>query len=290
MGFNSRQDYYKAEKRAKKKKKEDDKVVELVKEVRTSSKMPRMGTRKLYTDLVPLLENEGIKMGRDKVHQVLKDHDLLIKPKKKYRTTTDSNHRFRMHKNRVKPLLDNDLLNRPEQAFVCDITYIKIGDQYAYLFLITDAYSKKIMGWSINFTMKVKDAKKAVKMAAKNRIYSGIVIHHSDRGIQYCTPSYIQYIIKNQMQPSMTEKDHVYENSIAERVNGILKSEFGIGYGFSSLKEARAIIEESIDIYNQKRRHYSLGLATPNFIHDNPGIKMKSWRSKNSMKNLEQLP
>lgn len=278
LGFTNRQCFYKAKRREEKQKKVGLAVVKLVQKVRQG--MERTGTRKLYPDLVPLLKEAGIKMGRDKVHAVLKEHDQLIKPSKNYKVTTDSRHQFRKHKNELQPLLDNDLLVKPEQVFVCDITYIRIGKHFAYLFLITDAYSRKIMGWTINFTMKVKDAKKAVKMACKNRIYKYEVIHHSDRGIQYCTPSYINYIKSKGMLPSMTQDDHVYENSIAERVNGILKTEFGLAKGFATLKEARNVILQAIQIYNGKRRHYSLELLTPNFVHQHGGIKMKRWGKK----------
>ena len=149
------------------------------------------------------------------------------------------------------------------------------------MFLVTDAYSKKIMGWSINYTMKVKDGMKAILMAHKNRRFKTNLIHHSDRGIQYCTPSYIQYIQNKGMTPSMTEDQHVYENAIAERVNGILKTEFDIGTRFNSLKEARQVIHETIFIYNNLRRHFSLHLLTPNFVHFNPGIKIKSYSKNN---------
>ena len=141
------------------------------------------------------------------------------------------------------------------------------------------------MGWTINYTMKVKDAKKAILMAHRNRRFKNELFHHSDRGIQYCTPSYIKYIEKKGMTPSMTEDLHVYENAVAERVNGILKDEFDINCGFDSLKEARAVIAQSIHIYNNKRRHYSLHKLTPNFVHFNPGIKIKTYKS--SSKNLE---
>ena len=130
------------------------------------------------------------------------------------------------------------------------------------MFLVTDAYSKKIMGWTINYTMKAKDGMKAIKMAHRNRRFKTKVIHHSDRGIQYCTPSYINYCRKKEMIPSMTEDLHVYENAVAERINGILKGEFGIGLGFNSLKEARAIIHNSVFKYNNKRRHFSLHLLS----------------------------
>ena len=125
----------------------------------------RVGTSKLYDDIKPFLENENIKMGRDKVHNCLKKNNLIVRPKKKYKTTTDSKHMFRRYKNRIKELE----INRPEQVFVNDITYIKIRNKYAYLFLVTDAYSKKIMGWTINYTMKVKDGIKAILMAHRNR-------------------------------------------------------------------------------------------------------------------------
>lgn len=247
--------------------------------------MPRTGTAKLYLDIKPELEKIGLKYGRDKVHKILKDNDMIIKPMKKYKVTTDSKHFFRKHKN----LLKNMELVKPEQVFVNDITYIRIKEQFAYLFLVTDAYSKKIMGWTINYTMKVKDGKKAILMAHKNRIYKEDLIHHSDRGIQYCTPSYIKYIKGKGMIPSMTEDAHVYENAIAERINGILKSEFGIDSGFSSLKEARAVIEKSIFIYNNQRRHMSLHNLTPNFVHLNPGIKIRTWKSKRKYNPINQL-
>ena len=243
-----------------------DKVIELVHEIRRNK--PRTGTRKLYKELKPKLEENNINIGRDKVHKILKHNDLLINPSKKYSVTTDSKHHFRKHKNQIKNLD----INKPELVFVCDITYIRVGNQFAYLFLITDLFSRKIMGWTINFTMKVKDAKKAVRMAHKNRSYKGDLFHHSDRGIQYCTPSYIEYIQKLGMKPSMTDDNHVYENAVAERVNGILKHEFGIKHNFNSLKQARSEIKFAIDTYNNERLHYSIGLNTPNVVHLNPNI------------------
>jgi len=278
LGYDSRQPYYNALKRERKIGLEKELVFELTKGVRRI--MPRTGTHKVYLDIKDDIEKSGYKIGRDKVHKYLKDKDLLIKPKKKYKVTTDSKHFFRKHKNLIKSLE----INRPEQVFVNDITYIKIKNKYAYLFLVTDAYSKKIMGWTINYTMKVKDGKKAILMAHKNRRFKTGVYHHSDRGIQYCTPSYIKYIEKKGMIPSMTEEAHVYENAVAERINGILKSEFSIDIGFNSLKEARKIIERSIYVYNNFRRHISLHNLTPNFVHFNPGIKIRTWKSKKHTK------
>lgn len=254
-----------------KKSREDEKtILKLVNRERWIQN--RVGSKKLYLDIKPDLNNLGLKYGRDKVHAVIKKNDMHIKPRKNYRKTTNSHHRFRMFKNEIINLN----ISKPEQVFVNDITYIKVKNTFAYLFLTTDAYSKKIMGYSINYTMKVKDGLKAIKMAHKNRKFKNPVYHHSDRGIQYCTPSYIQFIKNKNMIPSMTENDHVYENSIAERLNGILKQEYGIDLGFASLKHARSIIDKSISIYNNKRRHMSIGFLTPNFVHCNPNIDFKN--------------
>ena len=273
LGFKSRKAYYDAKKKVQKLANDIAIVCMLASQIRTE--LPRTGTLKLYPDLKPLLQQHNVKAGRDKVHQYLKTKDLIIKPRKNYVSTTDSKHHFRKHKNLIKDLV----ISKPEQVFVCDITYIRVKNKFAYLFLVTDAYSKKIMGWTINYTMKAKDGMKAIKMVHSNRRFKDKVIHHSDRGIQYCTPSYINYCKKKNMTPSMTEDLHVYENAVAERINGILKGEFGIGLGFNSLKEARAVIANSIFKYNNKRRHFSLHLLTPNFVHFNPGIKIKTYKS-----------
>lgn len=274
LGFNSRQTFYKQVKKNNLYKDNEKKIIQLSNQLRIDK--PCTGTKKLYLDMIPFLIKKNIKMGRDKVHKVLKDNDLIIKKMKNYKTTTNSKHYFRKYKNLIKNLD----IQWPEKVFVTDITYIKVNNKFAYLFIVTDAYSKKIMGWTINYTMKVNDAKKAISMANKNRRFKNELIHHSDRGIQYCSPSYTKYIISLGMNPSMTEEAHVYENAIAERINGILKSEFGIGLGFNNLKEARAVIQKSIHTYNNTRRHMSLQYLTPNFVHLNPGIKCKKWKSK----------
>lgn len=271
LGFKSRRPYYARKAKAYSQTFVKEKVLQLVKDIRLLQ--PRIGSKKLYLDIKQNLDNLGIKMGRDKLHELLKEENLTIKPKKKFKHTTNSKHWFYKYKNMIKHLD----INRPEQVFVNDITYVKVNNKWAYLFLTTDAYSKKIMGWNIDFSMKVDDGIKAIKMADKNRTYSGNVFHHSDRGIQYCSPRYIQYIQKKNFIPSMTEDLHVYENAIAERINGILKQEFNIDCGFHSLSEARKAIKHAIFIYNNIRRHNSLHNLTPNFVHLNPGIKIKTW-------------
>jgi putative transposase len=272
LGYKSRNAYYNQLKSNVKNLAIEQFVIEQVKEKRREQS--RVGTRKIYLDIKQNLEKNGIKIGRDKLFKILKDNDLLIKPKKKYTKTTDSYHHFYKHKNTIK----NMTIDCPEKVWVADITYIKIKNETAYLFLITDAYSRKIVGWNLDTNMRVSDGIKALKMAVKNREYDGQLYHHSDRGIQYCNPRYIEQLKKHNIIPSMTDKDHVYQNSLAERVNGILKQEFDIDIGFDSLKEARFVIKYVIDIYNNKRRHTSLHYLTPNFVHLNPILNhSKKW-------------
>jgi putative transposase len=202
-------------------------VITLVKSKRTV--MPKIGTRKLYY----LLEDElkELKVGRDKLFKILKANGLLIKPKKKYHITTNSHHRFRKHKNQIKEME----FIRPEQVWVSDITYIGNRKNPSYLALITDAYSKKIMGYNVSDSLNVKGSLFALEMALKNRVYKNDpIIHHSDRGLQYCSNEYQQILDKNDIRPSMTEQYDPYENAIAERINGVLKQEFAVDKYVSS--------------------------------------------------------
>ena len=194
-------------------------MIELVKQQRLL--MPKIGTRKLYY----LLENELrlLKVGRDKLFKILKANQLLIKPKRKYHITTNSHHRFRKHKNQIKELE----FTRPEQTWVSDITYIGNRKNPSYLALITDAYSKKIVGYNVSDSLNVRGSLSALEMALKNRKYRNEpMIHHSDRGLQYCSNEYQKILVKNDILLSMTEQDDPYENAIAEKINGILKNEF----------------------------------------------------------------
>jgi len=273
LGYSSRQVYYKQKRQLKETEAEESKVLELVKTARLE--MRRLGVRKVYLDIEEKLIAAGIKCGRDKLYSILRKHDMLIKPKKNYTKTTDSYHRYHKYKNEIKSLK----IKEPEQVWVSDITYLRVGEQNVYLFLVTDAYSRKIMGWHLGYKMRVKDGLKALRMAMRNKVYEGKLIHHSDRGIQYCSTAYINYLERHDIQPSMTEDQHVYENSIAERVNGILKQEFDLDMRFMSITEARRVVKRSIKVYNEKRRHYSLHLVPPSFIHAHPIIEMKRWKS-----------
>ena len=249
------------------------KVIELVKQQRLL--MPKIGTRKLYYLLKE--ELKILKVGRDKLFKILKANQLLIKPKKKYHITTDSHHRFRKHKNQIKTV---DFV-RPEQVWVSDITYIGNRKNPSYLALITDAYSKKIMGYNVSDSLNVKGSLLALEMALKNRKYRNEpIIHHSDRGLQYCSNEYQKILTKNDILPSMTEQYDPYENAIAERINGILKQEFDIDKYDTSLEIKRKLVHNSIEIYNNYRPHLSNYMLTPNQMHQQKSIKRKSYKNK----------
>ena len=258
-----RQVYYKRINAEKAKVNLAEKVIYLVNEIRI--KMPRIGTRKLYhllkTELVKL------KVGRDKLFDILRANHLLIKPKRQYHVTTNSHHRFKKHKNLIK----NMEINRPEQVFVSDITYLGNRANPIYLALVTDAYSKKIMGFDVSDSLNAKGAINALNMAIKNRKYvqgqSQTLVHHSDRGLQYCSNEYQEILDKHHIECSMTEKYDPYQNAIAERINGILKQEFIGELKINDLEMMKEFIANSIDIYNTYRPHFSNYYLTPEQMH-----------------------
>ncbi len=191
--------------------------------------MPRLGTRKLYH---LLKEEDSSHVGRDKLFSILRQEGLLINRKRKYKVTTNSKHWLRKYPNLIRGVE----LKRPEQLWVADITYIDTLDGNIYLHLITDAYSKKIMGYELCDNMETASTLKALKMALGKRKYkSSELIHHSDRGLQYCSKLYIDCLKDNGINISMDEKGNPYENAIAERVNGILKDEFGLYVKFENI-------------------------------------------------------
>ena len=249
-------------------------VINLVRELRI--RMPRLGTRKLYYLLEDMLKK--LKVGRDKLFRILKTNHLLITPKKSYQITTDSHHRFRKHKN----IVCNLKISKPEQVWVSDITYVGKRENPSYLALITDAYSKKIVGFNVSNSLSVQSSLLALDMALKKRVYKEQpLIHHSDRGLQYCSNDYQDLLDKNGIKASMTEKYDPYENAVAERINGILKQEFNIAKHQVNLRIKKQIIRESIQIYNQERPHLSNHMLTPNQMHKQSKIEMKTYKSKN---------
>jgi transposase InsO family protein len=173
-------------------------------------------------------------------------------------------------------------ISHSEQVFVSDITYIKTDDGHAYLALVTDAYSKKLMGWALDDNMRATLVVQALDMAIKNLEFKPeSIIHHSDRGIQYCCPEFTDFAEKNNFKLSTTQQYDPYENAVAERINGILKYEFGLKKTIKNLDIARQIIKQATLIYNQQRIHWSLGLETPDYIHKKyNSIKYKSYKKK----------
>lgn len=277
----SRQAYYKRMHSAKATDQENAVVIKLVNEQRREQS--RLGTRKIYRTIKPELNNMQIKIGRDKFFTLMRDNGMLIKRRKNFHKTTNSNHRFRKHPNLIK----GKVFSKPEQVWVSDITYIKSSEGHFYLSLVTDLYSKKIMGFNLSDNMKTENALAALKMAIGNRVFNGReLIHHSDRGFQYCSDDYTNTLIKNNIQISMTQSYDPYENAVAERVNGILKDEYGIGDGFINQAQAHREIKRAIDLYNCKRPHLTCEYLTPEKAHLVGKYKLRSWSRLSTNKHI----
>lgn len=225
--------------------------------------MPRLGTRKLYYLMKPALMESGVKLGRDGLFDYLRDENLLVKPRRRYTRTTFSKHWMRKHPNLVKDMV----ADHPETVFVSDITYLESDEGVHYLSLVTDACSRKIMGYEISRDMKAGDVVKALKMALAARQTRIPLIHHSDRGVQYCSGEYQQILVSHGISPSMTDGYDCYQNALAERVNGILKQEF-LYYRCKSFDELKSLVKQSVNIYNHLRPHLSLGMKTPEEVHE----------------------
>lgn len=268
-----RQVYYRAKRSKLLREEKASVVVELVKQVRI--RMPRLGGKKVYHLLKKKLQ--VLKIGRDKLFKILRANNLLIKPKKQYHITTNSFHRFKKHKNKVEELV----INRPEQVIVSDITYLGNRKNPMYLALITDAYSKKVLGYNLSDSLNTEGALEALDMAINNRMYNNEpLIHHSDRGVQYCSDLYQKKLIGNKIECSMTEKYDPYQNAIAERINGIIKQEFIGDIEVGSLELMQLLIDESIKIYNSERPHLSCALMTPDWMHQQRKLKRKTYKMK----------
>jgi transposase InsO family protein len=274
-----RQVYYRRKQSVKRRKSRAVKVIELVEAIRLQ--MPRIGVRKLHF----LLQRElnQLKVGRDMLFRIMKANHMLIIPKRRYHITTNSHHRFRKHKN----LIENVVPEKPEQIWVSDNTYVGNRQNPMYLALVTDVYSKQIMGYNLSNSLDTSGSLRALKMAHKNRVYKeNVIIHHSDRGLQYCSNEYQNQLKKTKIICSMTESYDPYANAIAERVNGILKAEF-IGYSNNTdLKTMGKLVEESVDIYNAFRPHFSCFYKTPKQMHKQNKIKIKTYKNKYPSKDV----
>lgn len=260
----SRSGYYKSLHVIEKEVKNYDLVIDQVHQIREEH--PKIGGRKLLVKLAPFLKENDIKIGRDAFFNLLRNNDLLVKSERKIKTTY-SLHKYKKYPNIIK----NVECNRPEQIWVADITYWLIEDKFVYITLITDAYSHKIVGYHISKSMKASDIINALEMALrsiknKNEVN---IIHHSDRGIQFCSIIYTKKLLDHGIRISMTEKSDPRENAIAERINGIIKIEYLNNYRVKTFKDGKALLERSVNLYNDKRIHQSINYLTPSYVHDN---------------------
>lgn len=265
----SRQAVYQSDVRLKERVATRDKVVKLVLNERRI--LPRSGTRKLHYLLKDDFVADGIKMGRDSLFDTLRQYGLLIKPERSYTKTTNSKHWMHKHPNLLKDMC----ITRAEQVYVSDITYVKSHQRTHYLSLVTDAYSRRIMGYHLSDDLSAESVVRALIMAIKNRITDLPLIHHSDRGLQYCSEVYQKVLDHNHIKPSMTDGYDCYQNALAERVNGILKQEF-LFCKCNNKQQLNELIKQSVEIYNNKRPHAALHMKTPNLIHKNSGVSNNS--------------
>lgn len=225
--------------------------------------MPRLGTRKLYYLLKAEFETLGIKVGRDALFDYLRAEQLLIRPRRNYTRTTDSKHWLKKHPN----LLQGVQPCRAEEVFVADITYVKSAERTHYLALITDAFSRRIMGYQLSDDLSAENTVRALRMALRERYSTAALIHHSDRGLQYASAVYQNELARASVKPSMTDGYDCYQNALAERVNGILKQEF-LWLKCRTGDELKQLVKESVEIYNNERPHLSLKMQTPNAVHE----------------------
>jgi len=249
-------------------------ILDLVLGIR--EEQPLIGVRKLHYMLVQPFADHHIKMGRDKLFTLLKRHNLLQKRKNNGAITTYSYHRFKKYKN----LLSDLVVVRAENLWVCDITYIRLSSGFCYLSLITDGYSRKIVGYHLGKTLSTGDCLVALKMAISSRqSLDRKLVHHSDRGIQYCSDHYVNTLVEHHITISMTQSGDPRENAIAERVNGILKHEFLLHQTFATYEQALVSIHKAIDTYNYRRPHASCDYLTPSMAHRAQGMLKKRWKS-----------
>ena len=252
----SRQNYYERTRVEEIRCSEEKELLKKVQVIRR--RQPRVGGVKLYKMLKQ-------RIGRDRLFELLRENELLIRKKKSYKRTTNSRHRFKKYSNLIK---DKEPQG-PEEQFVSDITYLNTWEGYCYLSLITDRYSRKIVGHELSRSLCIEGSLRALAKAIGSVKRPERLIHHSDRGLQYCSNEYVRMLTAKEIQISMTEKDHVYENAMAERVNGILKEELMLGDMLPSYEIARQMVEEAVQIYNEERLHMSIGYVTPQQKHLN---------------------
>jgi putative transposase len=258
----TRQNYYATRRRRQRQDVEAQLVVEHVQEERKLQ--PRLGTRKLHHLLRAPLAQAGVKLGRDRMFEVLRAHALLVAPRRaEYPCTTDSSHYLPVFTNREK---DREV-SAPHQVWVADLTYLRTLAGFLYLALLTDKKSRKIVGYHCSETLETRGCVPALEMALGQLPAGARPLHHSDRGCQYCSHEYVNHLVAHGLEVSMTEQNHCAENALAERMNGILKSEYGLGREFATKDQARRAVEQAVFLYNTRRPHSALGYAVPEAVH-----------------------
>lgn len=266
------QAYHKHQKRAVQKQVNEDLLLQQIHLIR--EQQPRCGGRKLLLMLQPFMQQQSIVIGRDAFFDLLAKNKLLVRRTKRSVHTTNSKHHFRRYPNTAKDFVPM----KAHELWVSDITYIPLKNRFAYLFLITDAYSRKIVGHYVSDDMKVSSAVVALKKAIAQKPIETIVLHHSDRGIQYCSTEYVNLLQQHNAIISMTQNGDPLENAIAERVNGILKTELISSY-YDNIEQAATHINRCIIIYNHKRRHSSLNWQIPADVHLQKGMQIRRWKN-----------
>jgi len=269
----SRQAYYKKEKQQIESSLNQEVVIGLIKDIR--KRKPRCGTRKLYLELENDFKELKLNIGRDKLFNLLRENNLLIRKRKNYTKTTNSHHWLKKYPNIAKDIVPQ----RPNQLWVADITYIRTNKGFTYLSLITDAYSRKIVGWDLSDSLSAENAVSALNKALHVETIIGELVHHSDRGIQYCSNQYVNILNKNNVKISMTQNSDPLENAIAERVNGILKDEWINDMKIDDLDDGIRKVRNVIEIYNTDRLHSSIDMLTPVQAHQMVGELKRHWKN-----------
>ncbi len=257
----SRQNYYKHRRQRQRHEVDEALVVALVH--RERALQPRLGGRKLRHMLQADLAEAAVSIGRDRFFAVLRAHGLLVGRRPRSARTTDSRHSFRVYEN----LLAEAALTGPHQAWVSDITYLRTAEGFVYVSLVMDAYSRMIVGFDCSDTLEREGALRAARQAIRQLPAGAAPIHHSDRGSQYCCGDYVRCLEAAGIQVSMTQANHCYENARAERLNGILKQEYGLGGCLRDTASAQQAVSEAVALYNGRRPHTALGYSTPMRVH-----------------------
>jgi len=282
LGY-SRQAYYKGIKRDETKSVKSRAIIEQIGLIRKDQ--PRTGSDKVHLLLADFKQDHGIKMGRDALLDLMREENLLVRPKRRRAKTTFSFHRFYKYPNRIKGFMPTE----PNRLWVSDITYIRIDQAFAYLSLVTDAYSRKIVGYHLGKTLEATGCEAALRIAIKdNPVRCEQILHHSDRGIQYCSNDYVKLLEESHIDISMTQSGDPLENALAERVNGILKGEL-LAERYDHYSQAQLAVAGAVSIYNNKRLHSSIGMLTPQQAHGKTGELRRCWKNYYLKKQSEEV-